>query len=72
LETKVRCQGSEVRGSKVGGWRLEVGVGDWKHYVPEEYYHEELDFAKGSVEYNWVVDSIFELSSIHAKEAAYK
>jgi hypothetical protein len=40
--------------------------------LPEECYHEKPDFAEGSVESNQVVDLIFGLRIIHAREANWR
>jgi hypothetical protein len=61
---------SEVERLKVGGQRLEL---EFRNVAfQKSAYYEEPDFAKGSVESNWVVDLKFELRIIHVREVAYK
>jgi hypothetical protein len=65
--SKIRDQ--EIRGQEVRDWSWS-----WSQecYVPEKYYHEKSGFAKGSVGSNRVIDLIFELSIVYAREAADK
>jgi hypothetical protein len=73
---RLRVRGQEVRGQRSEVNRLEVERSELEleseHCIPEECYRKEPDFAKGSVESNQVIDSIFELRIIHVREAAYK
>jgi hypothetical protein len=61
---------NRIGGESDGDWKVRGSrseVRSWECCIPNRELSQRVNFVKGSIESDQVVDSIFKLSSIHAQ-----